>query len=119
MNGDGELMVQRQLLKIVQMIFPALIMIGLTYYAFSASDDLFTKQFILNALIIYFPVLFLLQGAFCAFLRENIIVSIAISVVGFITVIFVWLNSSALIYLVLYVILWLIGYGIVRFFRKT
>lgn len=114
----GKMMEKRKVLSIVQLIVPAIVMFVLAYFAFAAADDLYTTGLILNALIIYFPLLFLLQGIVCASVRGNIFVSLGVSVVAYIIVIFVWLNSSAAVYVIAYVVVWFIAYGVARIIQN-
>lgn len=112
-------MEKRNVLLFIHIIVPALVMFVLAYSAFLSPNDLYTMGFILNSLVIYFPLLFLLQGVVCALLRANLFLSLGVSLIAFIIVVFVWLNSSAAIYLILYISVWLIGYGITLGINKV
>lgn len=109
---------KRKVLSLIHLIVPAFVMFALAYSAFASTDDLFTTGLILNSLIVYYPLLFLLQGIACALLQSNIFVSLCVSVVAFLIVLFVWLNSSAAIYIIGYVIVWFIGYGITQLVKN-
>jgi len=103
----------------INIIFPAIAMIIIGYVSFT---DVFIQQtdhkyFILSILIIY-PVLFLIQGGITALLKGNILISLAVSILGFVVTMFAWLNSSAAGYILLYLLFGLLGYGVVGLIKK-
>lgn len=110
---------ENKVLSFIQLVLPAVVMFIIAYVAFASSDDLYTTGLILNSLIIYFPLLFLLQGIFSALVRANMFVSLGVSVIAYIIVVFVWLNSSAIVYIIAYIVVWFIGYGISRLIQNV
>lgn len=108
----------RKALIAVHIVVPVLIIFILAYVAFTASDDLFTKGLVLNSLMIYYPILFLLQGSACSLLKTNIFISLGFSIATFIIVLLIWLNSSAMFYIFAYYIIGFIGYRVTQFFKK-
>lgn|SRR5690625_1700738 len=107
-------MQNNKVLIFIHLLLPVIIIFSLVYKAFSTFDVLMGTELILNSLIFYFPIVFLLQGIACALLRANVFVSLGTSTLTFVLVLIIWLNSSAIIYIFAYLIIGLIGYGVTR-----
>ncbi|MDR6999935.1 hypothetical protein [Neobacillus niacini] len=75
------------------------------------------KYFFLSLIIIY-PLLFLLQGVVTAMLNSSILLTLAVSVFGFLVTVLLWANSSAFGYVIVYLLIGFLGYGLVRFFQR-
>lgn len=112
-------MKNRKTLVVIHIAVPVFLIFIFAYIAFTASDDLFAKGLVLNSLIVYYPVLFLLQGSASSLLKTNVFLSLGISIAMFIIVLLIWLNSSAFIYVFAYVIIGFIGYAITRLIQKS
>jgi len=101
----------------IHIVVPVLIIFILSYVSFS--NDLFTHSWIVSTLLIYFPILFFLQGAVCSLLKANILTSLGFSLVAYISVLLIWMNSSAIGYLFAYLIIGFLGFGITRLIQKV
>ncbi|MGE8203013.1 hypothetical protein ACQKP0_00390 [Heyndrickxia sp. NPDC080065] len=105
--------------KIALYILPAIIILIVGYVSFT--DVLFQqtdhKYFFISLLIIY-PAIFLIHGVITAILKGNIYISLGISTLGFLITILIWANSSAIGYILVYLLLGFLGYGAVLFFQK-
>lgn len=110
-------MKNKNVLVSIHILIPVIIMFVLAYSSFAIEDDLLATGLILNSLIIYFPVIFLIQGIVCALLRSNVFMSLGISALAFIVVLIIWLNSSAIIYIFVYLVIGFIGYGVTRWLQ--
>jgi hypothetical protein len=75
-------------------------------------DNVKFKGIFLSSLIFIFPLLFLLQGVISGIDNTNIFISIGISLLTYIILMFIYLNSSAFIYAFIYLVFGLIGYSI-------
>ncbi|NYF25497.1 hypothetical protein [Sporosarcina sp. JAI121] len=107
------------LYNFLNLIVPSIIIMIIGYVSFT---DMFFQQtdhkyFLISLLIIY-PALFLIQGVLTAICKSNIFISLGVSVLGFLVTIFTWANSSAIGYVFVYLLVGLVGYGIVRLFKK-
>ena len=108
----------KKMLTVLHIAIPIVIMVILAYVAFVSSDDVFAKGLLITSLFAYYPILFLLQGIAASLLKANIFISLGISAAAFIIILLIWMNSSALIYTVLYLIVGFIGYAITSFIQK-
>ncbi len=70
------------------------------------------------SLLLFFPVIFIVQGVYCRIREINLILPIFISLVAFLLMLVIFLNSSALAYMPAYVILGLIGYYLAKILDK-
>lgn len=110
----------QKLYRLANVCIPPFIMLIFAYVSFSGLlDDLESTSLIINALLLVYPVLFFLQGFITGLLKSNIFLSFGISVATFLVITFVWLNTSALFYVVVYVLSGTVGYGIVRLLQKV
>jgi len=108
--------------KIIVMLFPALVMASISITSSTQMfglSDLDAKSLILAGLILIFPVLFVLQGVLCAVTRSKVILSLTVSIVTYIIIMFVFLNSSAFVYVIVYVGMWIIGYWIGKYMIRS
>ncbi|EPY2278566.1 hypothetical protein ACXAT3_003939 [Clostridium sporogenes] len=108
--------------KMVTVIFPTLFMTIITIVSFQNMLDfngIDFKGIFIIALIILFSVLFLIQGILCAINDTNIFLAFGISILDFIVLIFIYMNESALIYNLIYLIFAIIGYLIAKSIKKA
>lgn len=71
------------------------------------------KGFFIISLVVLFPLLFLIQGMVCAINKTGIIsviLSITVSIVDYMILMYVYLNDSAFDYIIFYFVAWIIGY---------
>lgn len=111
-------MEKRNILIALHIAVPGLIMFILAYISDTTSDNLFAKGLLLTSILLYYPILFVLQGSVAALLKTNIFLSLGISIAVFIIILIIWLNSSAIIYIFAYLIIFLIGYSLTHSIRK-
>ncbi|WP_434293672.1 hypothetical protein [Clostridium botulinum] len=108
--------------KIVTLIFPAFFMTIITIVSFQNMLDFngidFKSIFIIS-LIFLFPILFLIQGILCAINNTNIFLSIGVSILDFIILMFVYMNESAFIYNLIYLIVGIIAYLVTKSIKKA
>ncbi|OAB37045.1 hypothetical protein PMSD_09580 [Paenibacillus macquariensis subsp. defensor] len=108
--------------NIIVILFPALVMAIIAIITFTQMfglSDLNAKSLIIAGLVLIFPVLFVLQGVLCAVTRSKVILSIVVSIVTYIIIMFVFLNSSAFVYLIVYLGMWAIGYWIGKYMIRS
>lgn len=97
--------------------FPSAFMVLIIAQAFTDTPILAFidwKGLIVLSLLALFPLFFLLQGILAAVTNTNILLSTGISTVTFIVLMFVYMNISAAVYIIMYLLAALIGYGITR-----
>lgn len=108
--------------NIITILFPALIMaiVSITSYTHMFGlSDLDSKSLLIVGLVLIFPVIFILQGVLCAITRSNVIFSLSVSIITYLVIMFVFLNSSAFIYVFVYLFIWTLGYWIARYLIKS
>lgn len=105
--------------RLITALLPSAIMLIIALISFAELLDSLDAMglFIIGLLLIY-PLLFLGQGVACAFGKGNIFLSITVSSITFVIIVFVFLNSSALMYIVLYLIIAFFAYGITLFSQR-
>jgi hypothetical protein len=107
--------------SVIITLFPALFMNIIAIVSFSNMSNFnsidFKGIFILS-LILLFPLLFLIQGIICARYNINAFISLGASILGFIILMLVYLNDSAVIYIFTYLIFGIMGYLITKICRK-
>lgn len=107
--------------SVITLLFPSLFMtiviIGLFLNKLSFNGMDF-KGLIIVLLLLLFPLLFLIQGIICALRNNNMFLALGISILVFIILMMIFLNSSALIYVLLYLIMGIIGYLSTNYFIK-
>jgi hypothetical protein len=103
--------------KMITTFLPSFIMLSIATVTFT--DILDIKGLFVIGLLLIFPILFLGQGVACGFEKGNILVSLVASTVTFFVIIMVFLNSSDLMYIVLYLVVALFGFGISVFAKKN
>lgn len=104
--------------KISILIFPLILMFIINGFNLLDIDGIGLKGIILFSLIVIYPLSFLIQGILCGLNNIKVLLALVISSLGFLGVTFIFLNSSALGYLIFYLIIELIGYFVVRGYRK-
>jgi len=108
--------------SIIVILFPALVMAIVSIISSNQMfglSDLDAKSLIIAGLVLIFPVLFVVQGVLCAVTRSKVILSIVVSIVTYIVIMFVFLNSSAFVYLIVYLGMWAIGYRIGKYMIRS
>jgi|GEM_PF-5218496 len=107
------------MLATITTYLPAFLMVILALLSFSnLFDDMFRKGLLINSLILYYPSLLFLQGIVTAMIKGNPFLNAGSSLLAFMFILFIWLNSSALIYILIYLISFLLGYWIIKMFKK-
>jgi hypothetical protein len=102
------------------MLLPAILMISLAVISFTdILNAIDAKGIFIIGLLLLFPLLFLGQGMACGRGKGNIVLSLLVSTVTFVIIILIFLNSSALFYIVLYILVSLFGYGLARFTKRS
>ncbi|GGE54410.1 hypothetical protein [Priestia taiwanensis] len=81
-------------------------------------NDMQLKGFYFGVLLIYIPILFILQGITNAFLKLPIFIPLGVSVIAATICMLVYYNDSALPYVVFYMILYSIAYFVAKKFVK-
>ncbi len=105
--------------SIITTFFPSIAMILVAAIVFT---DIFGAQeslglFIISLLLI-FPALFFAQGMACSYGKGNIIVALLASLATFSLIVVLFMNSSALIYVLIYFGAALLGYHGRRLMRR-
>lgn len=112
--------------NVINGLFPAVVMTLLTLVSFSKMEldtvaGLDFKGLFLISILIIFPLLFLMQGSLCARNKSNIVdivLSFGLSILNYMILMKTYLNDSAYIYILVYSILWIIGYIIMFMLKK-
>ena len=79
------------------------------------------KVFFIISLVVLFPLLFFIQGSVCAINKTGIIsviLSITVSIVDYMILMYVYLNDSAFGYIIFYFVAWIIGYTLTFLSRE-
>lgn len=106
-------------IRIITMLVPSILMTSLAIISFTdIINTIDAKGMFMIGLLLLFPLLFLGQGIACGRGKGNIVLSLLVSTVTFVMIILSYLNSSALFYIVLYLIVGLFGYGLARFTKR-
>ncbi|AJD32875.1 hypothetical protein AAGC94_04090 [Clostridium sporogenes] len=108
--------------KIITITFPTLFMTIITIVSFQNMlnfNGIDFKGIFIISLILLFPILFLIQGILCAINNTNIFLSLGVSILDFIILMFVYMNESAFIYNLIYLIVGIIAYFITKSIKKT
>lgn len=101
------------------MLVPTILMISLAIISFTdIFDTLDANGIFMIGLLLLFPLLFLAQGIACGRGKGNIVLSLLVSTVTFVMITLIYLNSSTLFYIVLYLFVGLFGYGLARFTKR-
>lgn len=107
--------------KIITITFPTLFMTIITIVSFQNMlnfNGIDFKGIFIISLILLFPILFLIQGILCAINNTNIFLSLGVSILDFIILMFVYMNESAFIYNLIYLIVGIIAYFITKSIKK-
>ncbi|MFC7745923.1 hypothetical protein ACFQU8_01525 [Lentibacillus kimchii] len=122
-NWSPVKMHKRRIVVGIHIIVPVLIMFTLVILSFSNivydAGSLNSMNLIIESLILYYPILFFVQGLVCALLKANILLSLGISLAAYMVIMFMWLNSSGLIYILVYVLMGFLGYSLVLLVKKV
>ncbi len=112
---------KRQVINVSTVLFPSVFMVLISVLSFTnilPLSNIDLKGLFVISLVLLFPVLFLIQGILCALNGTNVWLSFVMSVITFIVLLMIYLNSSAMIYILIYLISGLIGYGMVKLFSR-
>lgn len=109
--------------KIISVLLPTLIMILLSLLFIpndtsSSFNKIDFKGLSILIIILFYPSLFFIEGVAVACTKTNPILALVISLLTFIIILFIFLNSSALIYAVIYSLIYLLGYSITKLCLK-
>lgn len=108
--------------NIITILFPTLFMTLITVVSFQHMlnyTSLDFKGIFLISLIFLFPILFFIQGITCAITRTNIFLALGVSILDFIILMFVYLNDSAFVYNIIYIVFGIVGYLLTKFSFKN
>lgn len=101
--------------SLIIIAFPSIVMLLITIMSFSMMTNSFYldwKGIFLISLILGFPLLFLVQGLVSAVSKTNVLLSAGLSLITFLILLIIYLNESALMYMLIYLVFEFIGYGI-------
>ena len=107
--------------NIITVLFPTFFMFIVTSICFANMDTpnaVDFKGLIILSLVLLFPLIFLIQGIVSSLNNTNILLSLGASILGFILLMIIYLNTSAFIYTVLYLVFGTIGYLLTYFIKK-
>ena len=76
------------------------------------------KGLFIISIVALFPLSFLVEGIICAVKNIGWLIPLAISLITFIIILFVFLNDSATIYLAYYCVAYAIGYVVTKLILK-
>lgn len=110
-------------LTLIHLVIPSIIIFSLYFIAHTTSNEMLKGVLIFGSILLYFPILFFIQGLVCGLFRDNILLSFGISSAAFMLNYFIWIkefrNMLDHIYLMLYyLIIGFIGYGLVRLVQQ-
>ena len=109
----------RKSLNWIHIFAPGLMIMLLARIAFSPSmDGLVGKPLIMHSIVFYIPVLYFFQGFSNGLIGRNLLLALGISTLAFIITTFIWLNSTAISFILIYPIFFFIGYWLARFILK-
>jgi len=109
----------KKILGVIHILAPVSIIFILAYITFVPLNDLSFGAWAVSSLIIYYPILFLLQGSACSLLKANIFTSLGISIAAYIVVLLIWMNSSAIVYMFAYLLIGFLGYSVTHLIKKA
>ncbi|NRT36546.1 hypothetical protein BJV38_000866 [Clostridium beijerinckii] len=107
---------------VITILFPTIFMVimgKISFFYMSGFNGIEFKGIFILSLILLFPALFLIQGIICAKYNINVLLSLGVSILGFRILMIVYLNDSALIYLLGYVTFEVTGYLIAKIYDKS
>ncbi|WP_434302928.1 hypothetical protein [Clostridium botulinum] len=108
--------------RIITITFPALLMTIITIISFQNMlnfNGIDFKGIFIISLILLFPILFIIQGILCAISHTNVFLSLGVSILDFIILMFVYMNESAFIYNLIYLTCGIIAYLITKSIKKA
>lgn len=96
---------------ILTILFPAFFMTIITILGSTPNTvNVDFKGILVLSLLLIFPLLFLFQGIICASGNINVFLSFGVSILDFLMLIMIYLNSSAFFYIPIYLMLGTVGY---------
>ena len=105
--------------ELMIIFFPSVIMVLITLISFSnIFEALISHGIFVLSLMLIFPLSFFIQGVLGGYSTLNVHIALSISLVTFIVIVAVALNSSAYVYVPLYLLTGLMGYGLALLFKK-
>jgi len=107
--------------NILTVLFPAVIMVTVMMVSFSNMGNhsgIDFKGIVGLSLSVLFPLLFILQGIFSYISNTNVFLSLGLSIICFIALMMAYLNDSASLYILVYLLIGLVGYMITKFTLK-
>lgn len=108
--------------NIITILFPALIMSLVSILSLTNMfnlTDLNMKSLMIVGVVLIFPVVFLIQGALCSLTHSSVILSLTVSLITYIVIMFTLLNSSAFVYVIVYLFTWAMGYWIGKYLIRS
>ena len=99
--------------NIFSILFPSLIMVLISIISYTnilSLSDMDGKGLLIISLVLLFPLLFLVQGVSCAITNTSIVASLLVSILTYLPLMFVFMNESAVVYILYYAISYFIGY---------
>lgn len=107
--------------NIFSIIFPTVIMV-LMFLTFVTDifnlADVQSKSIFVVGMVLIFPISFLIQGIICVLNKTSWILSLIVSLLTYIVLMYIFLNDSAYIYVLLYTAFYMIGYIAAKFYYK-
>ncbi|WP_154663066.1 hypothetical protein [Bacillus massiliigorillae] len=117
------MMKRNKISKAIIVFFPSVTMLSITSLTFAYINNISgvaLKNMFIASLVLLFPILFLLQGVFCATNALNIFVSLGISILTYSIILITYLNTFAFMSFSINVISGMLGYALgKRFIRIT
>ncbi|MCC0643533.1 hypothetical protein [Clostridioides sp. ZZV14-6150] len=107
--------------NVFSIIFPTIIML-LMFLTFATDifniPDIPAKGIFVIGMVLIFPIAFLIQGIVCVLSKTNLILSLVVSLITYIILMYIFLNDSAYIYVLLYAAFYMIGYITTKICQK-
>ncbi|KPI52777.1 membrane protein [Clostridioides difficile] len=107
--------------SIFSIIFPTIIMV-LIFLTFATDifniPDIQSKGIFVIGLVLIFPISFFIQGIVCALNKISWILSLIVSLSTYIVLMYIFLNDSAYIYVLLYAAFYMIGHITAKLYYK-
>lgn len=107
--------------NLVTFSFPSLMMILMSVISFTdilSFSDIDLKGLFIISLVLFFPILFIAQGIACALTKSNVFTALIISNLTYLVIMFIFLNDSAMGYILYYSIAYFIGYFLSKLILK-
>lgn len=107
--------------KISVILGPSIIMTLISLICFSEVQflsEMDRKGLFIISLIIVFPIICFIQGVFTAANNYRILKALGTTIIMFLILLFIYLNSSALIYSLVYIMFGINGYATYNIIKK-